>query len=447
MIEAAYDRIAAAIKHSRGSQLIAVVVPVTVPMLTATSQLQSSLYRRGIEVRCLQIRGHSDLLDLVDAPSVESKRPRATIVHGFEGMPITERESFLRATSFARSRLRSVPVPIILVLGEETWSSLGMELPDLARWIHGPFAMKDDVGDAGTAPRPLHVKPIPQLLLKVSTVSDEHRNLDTDAAVDAWIEHGGILVVGGPQGVGITSVAVHARERLRVAGRAAPWTNDELATRDGASPIRLDDWLDQHRSDAVIIDREFPDACTAAQHRGMSALVLGSTRMALEKPKKGITQVYVPPVQVVDVDGRPHPAGISAVVRRIRYDIELQLDIAIDSLLTVEQLELLGLASGGLPGLMWRLVADVDHRSRRLGVSSADSALVRTSIIDMAKSSIAPAPEEDVELAILHNLLDFELEARGAVLFYVINGELRTIRHPLLELARKLEAGVEEHQR
>jgi hypothetical protein len=440
MIHAAYERIASAIEHSRGSQLIAVVVPANIPLLTATSQLQSSLFRQGIDVRCLQIRGQSDLLELVEA-QLDATPPRAVIVHGLEGMPLTERESFLRATSFARSRLRSVPVPIILVLGEETWSLLGMELPDLARWIHGPFTMKDEDGDAGTAPRPLHIKPVPEILLKVSLPPDEHRNVDLDSAVEAWIERSGILVVGGPPGVGITSVAVRARERLRAAGRGTAWTSDELASKDGPKPLQLDSWLEEHRDSIVIIDRELADtACPAVQRRGMNALVLGSSRMALERPEPGITQLYVPPIQVVEVDGSPFPPGLSAVVRRIRSDVKLQLDIDVDAFLTSDQLELLGLASGGLPGLMWRLVADVEHRSRRLGFPGTDPTLIRTSIIDMSEALIAPFLEEEVELAIRHDLLDFELEARGAVLFYVIDGRLRTIRHPLLALARRLRA-------
>lgn len=442
MIEAAYDRIAAAIEHSRGSQLIAVVVPTTIPLLTATSQLQSSLIRLGIDVSCLRVRGHSDLLDRVEG-QVEAKPSRAIVVHGLEGMPIAERESFLRATSFARSRLRSIPVPIVLVLGEETWSSLGMELPDLARWIHGPFLMKDDDGDAGPKPRPVHVKPAPEILLKAPTPPDEHRNVDIDSAVEAWLERGGVLVVGGPRGVGITSVAVRARERLAELGRGTSWAGDELAVSDGAKPIDLEGWLERHRDDTIIIDRELSEAALpAVQRRGMNALVLGSSRMALERPEKGVMQLYVPPIQVVEVDGSPHPPGISAVVRRIRSDVELQLGIDIDSLLPSERLDLLGLASGGLPGLMWRLVADVEHRSRRLGLPSAD--LVRTSIIDMAKALIAPFLEERAELAVHHDLLDFELEAQGAVLFYVIDERLRTLRHPLSMLARRLEDEADE---
>jgi hypothetical protein len=440
MNEAAYDRIAAAIKRSRGSQLIAVVVPVTIPLLTVTRRLQSSLLRRGVDARCFRIRGHADVLEPIET-ELGSDTPGAIVIHGLEAMPAIERESFLRATSFARSRLRRIPVPIVLVLGEETWSWLGLELPDLARWMDGPFAMAGDDGTGVVGP--LHVGSWRELLLRAPALLDEHRNVDVDRSIDAWIDRGGVLAVGGPPGVGITGIAMHIRTRLAAMGKPTSWTNEARC-----KPLRLDDWLERHRGDIVIIDRELSDSAQAAvQRRGMSGVVLGSTRMALESPGKGVTQLYVPPVQVVEADGGPHPAGIAVMVRRIRFEVELQLGVDIDSLLTIEQLETFGHACGGLPGLMWRLVAHAEHRSRRLGLPSADAELVRAVIIDTAKTSIAPVAEEDVERAVHHDLLDFELEARGAVLFYVIDGRLRTLRHPLLTLASRMQADAGEHDR
>lgn len=441
MIEAAYDRIAAAIRHSRGSQLIAVVVRVQMPLITATSELQSSLLRRGTATKCLQIRAHHDLLEPIDSSSDSGSQ--VFIVHGLEGMPSEERESFLRATSFARSRLRTMPVPIILVLGEETWSWLGMELPDLARWMHGPFVMGDDE-HAGATRSSLHIKPALRLLADVPFLLDEERNVEIDPTLDAWIDRGGVLLVGGPPGVGITSIAARARDRLEATGVKTAWTNEGLGAEKGERVLRLDEWIEQHRDEVLIVDREFSAlAAGALQRQGLRGLVLGSSLAALGKPEKGVMKLYVPPVQVVEADGAPHSSGVAIMVKRIRYELGQQLDIDIDSLMTLEQLELLGQACGGLPGLMWRLVADAEHRTRRIGLSNVDSPLIRAVVIDMAKALAAPASDAEVERAIQENLLDFGLEARGAVLFYVIDGRLRTLQHPLMMLARRLRAASE----
>jgi hypothetical protein len=127
----------------------------------------------------------------------------------------------------------------------------------------------------------------------------------------------------------------------------------------------------------------------------------------------------------------------------MRSDVEQQLGFDLGSLLTIEQLEILGYACGGLPGLMWRLVAEAEQRCHRLGLEAASAELVRAVVIDIAGASATAFSDEDVERAVRLNALDFELEARGAVLFYVIEGQLRTLRHPLSMLAEQFRIASE----
>lgn len=140
MIEAPYDRIASAIRLSGGSYLSAVLIPPGIQVPEATEELRSQLLHLGVQAHPILLSGHANMLGSVWA-TTPSSPSRTFIIHGVETLGRADREAFLRASSFARDRLREASVAIILVLATETWSWLGLQLPDLARWVDGPFLM------------------------------------------------------------------------------------------------------------------------------------------------------------------------------------------------------------------------------------------------------------------------------------------------------------------
>ena len=140
MIEAPYDRIASAIRLSGGSHLSAVLIPPSIHVSEATEELRSQLLHRGVRAHPIQISGHASILESVEAATA-SPPSRTFIIYGLETLRRADREAYLRASSFARERLREAANAVILVLTTETWSWLGLQLPDLARWVDGPFLM------------------------------------------------------------------------------------------------------------------------------------------------------------------------------------------------------------------------------------------------------------------------------------------------------------------
>lgn len=440
MTEVAHDRIAAALRYGRGARLVAVLVPPSIPLLTATSELRRYLRWRGIDTHPVRVEAHTDLLESVET-AVESKPSDVLVVHGLEALSKTDREAYLRASSFARSRLRALSASIVLVLGTDTWSWLGMELPDLARWVDGPFVLADVGGQPG--PRHLQLPFGRQLVGPDRHVLDRHRGVDV--SMEAWIGRGGILVVGGPPGVGVTSLALWAETRCKELGEEIAWTEgghiiDGVPMVGESSSARtLSDWLDQHERQRVIVERAIAEgAPQAIKNRRMTGLILGSTRMALGRPMSGIDQLYIPPVQVVDLEGGPHDPGIEVITQAMRLDLQQHLDFDLDALVPGSLLPTLGYASGGLPGLLWQLVAELEHRVRRLGFEAATPTLVHAVIEDVAHASIRPAAEEAIAHAIRYDVVDFDLEAGGSVLFYVIDDGLRTLRNPLLTVANEI---------
>lgn len=140
VIEGPYDRITSAIRLSGRSYLSAVLVPPSIQVSVATEELRSQLLHRGVQAHPIPLSGHANILESIEA-ATPSPPSRTFIIHGLETLRRTDREAYLRASSFARERLREASNAIILVLATETWSWLGLDLPDLARWVDGPFLM------------------------------------------------------------------------------------------------------------------------------------------------------------------------------------------------------------------------------------------------------------------------------------------------------------------
>lgn len=452
MIEAAYDRIAAAIRHGRGSRLIAVLVPPEIPLIPAAEKLRSHLLGRGIMVRPVRLARHASLLEAVE--EVDPRPSEVVIVYGLEALSQSAREAFLRTSSFARTRLQGSPVAVILVLGTETWSWLGMELPDLARWADGPFLVSD--GGKGIdlrAPRPrLGRTPI----VDSSVVLDDCRNVDIQTVINDWIDRRGLLIIGGPRGVGVTHLAVRLEARLSKQGKITACTENpslvngvpvvggsdlvgdpDVPLPKSWTPLRLEDWLSGHRDEIVFVSREFwpivPISMTA--RTGMTGVVLGPSSAAIQ-PSVG-ARLYVPPVQVIEVDGSEHARGINRMVDAVLDDAAHQLQFPIETFLPRDLLSTLAYGSGGLPGVLWSLIIQTLQRALRIGSPAVTPEIIEGVVSDVARSR-PPVPEDLVVSAIQNNSLDFELESRGAVLFYVIDGTLRTLRHPLSILAERL---------
>lgn len=455
MIEAAYDRIVAAIRHGNGARLIAVLVPAEIPLIPATEKLRSHLLGRGVKVRSIRIDRHASLVEAIEAADPEPSE--AVIVYGLEALPEATRESFLRSSSFARSRLQSVPVAVILVLGTETWSWLGMELPDLARWADGPFIVSDrGQGVDLRPPRPTLGR---ETLAQSAVILDDDRNVDIQGPVDEWLLRGGILSIGGPSGAGVTHLAVRIEARLVALGKrpacagnvhyvnGMPRVGGPENVNDPEVPwpkqwgmsTKLEDWLEQHKEEIVFIARPFwhPARASMMARKGITGVVLGPSSSALAQPHVGV-QLYVPPVQVVESDGTECARGIARMVDAIVADAN-QLQFDLKTLVPRELLFTLAYASGGLPGLLWSLIIQTLRRSLRIGLTVANQRLVETIILDVAHSR-PPVPEEAITSVVRENMIDFEMEARGAVLFYIIDGTVRTLQHPLSILAKRLRS-------
>lgn len=458
MIETAYDRIVAAIRHGHGARLIAVLVPAEIPLIPATEKLRSHLLGRGVKVRSIRIDRHASLVEAIEA--VDPEPSEAVIVYGLEALPEATRESFLRSSSFARSRLQRSPVAVILVLGTETWSWLGMELPDLARWADGPFIVSD--GGQGVDLRPPHPKLGRETLVQSAVILDADRNVDIQGPIDDWLMRGGILSIGGPSGAGVTHLAVRIEARLVALGKrpacagnvhyvngiprvGGPENVDDPEVpwpKQWGMSKTLDDWLEQHKEEIVFIARPFwhPARASMMARKGIAGVVLGPSSSALVQPHVGV-QLYVPPVQVVESNGTECSRGIARMVDAIVSDAN-QLQFDLETLVPRELLFTLAYASGGLPGLLWSLIIQTLRRGLRIGVTIANQRLVESVILDVARSRPA-VRDEVVASAVRDDVLDFDLEARGALLFYVIDGRLRTMRHPLSTLAARLQARTE----
>lgn len=139
MLEAPYDRIAAAMRLSVGSYLGAVLTPPSIQVPVATEELRCQLCHLGVQAHPILLSGHANMESV--GATTPSPPSHTFIIHGLETLRRADREAYLRASSFARDRLREASNAIILVLATETWSWLGLQLPDLARWVDGPFLM------------------------------------------------------------------------------------------------------------------------------------------------------------------------------------------------------------------------------------------------------------------------------------------------------------------
>jgi hypothetical protein len=130
------------------------------------------------------------------------------------------------------------------------------------------------------------------------------------------------------------------------------------------------------------------------------------------------------------------------MVEALLADADHYLQLELEALLPRAFLSTLAYASGGLPGVLWSLVVQTLQRALRFGSSPVSTEIIQSMIVDAVGAK--PAVSEDaVASAVRENLLDFELEARGAVLFYVIDRQLRTMRHPLSMLAARHRAKSE----
>ncbi len=384
-----FDQIAAHV--SRVDSLVVVVIAprgASIPLVR--KRVVSEFRVRDVLVTTLAVDPALDLVS--DVQSID--RGSVVLASGLETASEADVREYLRRTSFRRSTLSRLDRRVILVLPEAVWGWVARELPDLARWLAGPFVApipaRARLLMASRAEVGLPVPPSEHVEL------DPLRGLSTPVTEMLQEAERKLVVMGGARGVGLTHMAARLQQERASAGQRCVWPPGVtyINGKKRVAPLVLAtdmetgfpkvlprcptirEWLEEADEDAFLIVTRgwLPNEAIEWLARRRSGLVLGNAQQGLEKAIGKAVVHYLPPV-VVHSQGEAGDAGRRALAAVLERRI-LASGFLVEEVATGAALDRIAYLSGGNPGIAIEMleVAREEFGDQELDVTKAERA-------------------------------------------------------------------------
>ena len=364
-----FDQIHARLSRGSASDVVVVLVPTGASAPLVRKRVVSELRVRDVPVHMVALDSASDLVaDL----SVLDGEGGVALASGLEDVADSGVQDYLRRTSFRRSTLSKLTQRVVLVLPQRVWAWLARELPDLARWVVGPFvAPVSKTGRVLMASRAEVGLPIPP---SEDVDLDPLRGMATPLDELLAQAEERLVVLGGPLGVGLTHIAARLQQEQSSSGRRSEWPPGPIVINGKrmVAPLSLAvgadtrfpkflpgfpnypnirEWLEAVDENAFLIVTRgwLPNEGIEWLSTRRAGLVLGTAQQGLMRALGRASVHYVPPV-FVEGDGAVAKEGRSALAKVLTQRVEAS-GLRHEKVASNPVFRRIAALSGGVPGI------------------------------------------------------------------------------------------------